>query len=77
MSKANCSTSAAAEAMSMRIHRKSDENEFVKEIAAIYCAKPRKGDEQNLWDMLTTIYEYGRVIGIRSERNRRKGGVSA
>lgn len=46
--------------------------EFVSSMADIFCCRPLKEDGDNLALFLETIYNYGRVEGIRQERKRRK-----
>lgn len=60
------------EAMHLRLYRIRHENEFVAKIAEVYCVRPTGNSKAALFDMLTTIYEYGKIVGIRSERERRQ-----
>ena len=50
-----------------------DARAFVKGMADVYGCRPLKADSENLYDLLQAIYNAGRVAGIRSERQRRKG----
>lgn len=59
------------EAVGLREHITSQQIEFGKKMATIYCAKPIKGNEDNFFDFLATVFNAGRIDGIRSERSKR------
>lgn len=46
--------------------------EFVMNMAGIFGCRLLKSDGDNLYHFLETIYNYGRVEGIRQERKHRK-----
>ena len=62
----------AVEALRLRLYRKSNENETVSDIASAYCAVPQSGCSDALQDMLVTIFEAGRIQGIREQRKKNK-----
>lgn len=55
----------AVEALRLRLYRKSNENKTVSDIASAYCAVPQNGCSEALQDLLVTIFEAGRIQGIR------------
>ena len=62
----------AVEALRLRLYRKSNENKTVSDIASAYCAVPLNGCNEALQDLLLTIFEAGRIQGIREERKKHK-----
>lgn len=50
-----------------------DKRGFNECICDIFCAIPLEDDKENFYDFMNTIYNAGRIAGIRSERQRRKG----
>lgn len=62
----------AVEALRLRLYRKTDVNQTVTNIASAYCAVPQNGCSEALQDMLVTIFEAGRIQGIREERKKNK-----
>ena len=49
-----------------------DSRAFVKGMADMFCCRPLKEDGENLYNFLQTVYNAGRIEGIRSERSKRK-----
>lgn len=49
-----------------------DNREFVMAMADVFGARPLKKDNDNLWHFLETIYNAGRVDGIRQERQNKR-----
>lgn len=78
-----CNSLSADETASMmeavKLFRYSDcgELRFSGNMARLYGCIPLDSDGDNLLNFLCTLYHYGRVQGIRSERARRKRGQQA
>lgn len=53
-----------------------DEKEFLESMLDVFGARPLNGHEENLIHFLGTIYNAGRVAGIRQERDKRKRRLS-
>lgn len=49
-----------------------DNRGFNECICDIFGAVPLESDKENFYDFMNTIYNAGRIAGIRSERQRRK-----
>lgn len=62
----------AVEALRLRLYRKSNANQTVSDIASAYCAVPLNGCSEALQDLLLTIFEAGRIQGIRKQRKKNK-----
>jgi hypothetical protein len=50
--------------------------EFVVSMADIFGCHPLKADGDALYHFLETIYNYGRVEGIRQERKHKKEAIT-
>lgn len=68
-------TEKVGEALRLRAYM-PDNREFVVMMADMFCAKPLKGDAENLYHFLETIYNAGRVEGIRQERKHKKEAIT-
>ena len=53
-----------------------DNREFVVSMADIFGCRPLKADGDALYHFLETVYNYGRVDGIRQERRRKKEAIA-
>lgn len=62
----------AVEALRLRLYRKSSDNKTVTDLASAYGAVPQNGCNEALQDLLLTIFEAGRIQGIREERKKHK-----
>lgn len=68
-------TERIGEALRLRAYM-LDRHEFVAMMADMFCAKPQKGDAENFYHFLETIYNAGCIEGIRQERKHRKGAAA-
>lgn len=59
----------AIEACRLRAYME-DKKGFCDCICSIFGAVPLKADKDNFYDFLNTIYNAGRIAGIRSERRK-------
>lgn len=65
------------EAVKLGEYATTEHLSFCIGIAQEYECKPLESDKWNFYRFLCTIYRYGQVQGIRSERARRKRGQQA
>ena len=66
-------TSFAQVREACKLRRYMDDNRSFNEcICDIFGAIPLESDKENFYDFMNTIYNAGRIAGIRCERQRRK-----
>lgn len=53
-----------------------DNREFVSSMADIFGCRPIQEDKENLYHFLETIYNAGRIEGIRQERKHKKEAIT-
>lgn len=59
------------EAVELAYPEQMHSQEFSRQMARIFCAKPLKSDAENFYHFLDTVFNAGRISGIRQERSRR------
>lgn len=62
----------AIEALRLRLYRKSSDNKTVTDLASAYGAAPQSGCSEAFHDLLLTVFEAGRIQGIREQRKKNK-----
>ena len=60
------------EAVELAFPEQMHSREFSKQISRIFFARPLKGNEEDFYRFLDTVFNAGRICGIRQERRKRK-----
>ncbi|MGM9640546.1 MAG: hypothetical protein ACI3V3_04190 [Faecousia sp.] len=59
------------EAVELAFPEQMHSRDFSKQICRIFCARPIKSDAENFYRFVDTVFNAGRISGIRQERLRR------
>lgn len=65
------------EAVQLRDYASVHDMEFCREMADFHGCYSVRGDNKNLLEFLASIFQYGRIQGIRQERARKRKGAVA
>lgn len=66
---------AATEAAGLSQYASLEDSIFCERMMKLYGCVPLESDKTNLITFLITLFNYGKVQGIRAERAKRRGGA--